>query len=50
MNSFVSGQCREVEEEVQLIVAECLGLLGAIDPSHLYTYVSTKGFHLSTPY
>ncbi|KAK3852062.1 hypothetical protein Pcinc_041331, partial [Petrolisthes cinctipes] len=40
--SFILSQCREVEEEVQLTVAECLGLLGAIDPSRLYTYDSNK--------
>ena len=37
------GQCREVDEDIQVLVAECLGLLGAIDPSRLYSYSNIKG-------
>nr|XP_045585132.1 serine/threonine-protein kinase atr-like isoform X1 [Procambarus clarkii] len=40
--SVLLAQCREVEEEVRVAVAECLGLLGAIDPTRLYTYSSIK--------
>ncbi|KAG7176083.1 serine/threonine-protein kinase atr-like [Homarus americanus] len=40
--SILLGQCRELEEEVQIAVAECLGLLGAIDPSRLYTHANIK--------
>ncbi|XP_068202044.1 serine/threonine-protein kinase ATR [Palaemon carinicauda] len=40
--SNLLGQCREVDEELQISVAECLGLLGAIDPTRLYTQTSIK--------
>ncbi|XP_047501891.1 serine/threonine-protein kinase ATR-like [Penaeus chinensis] len=40
--SILLGQCREVEEEVQVAVADCLGLLGAIDPMRLYTHSNIK--------
>lgn len=41
-------QCREVDEDVQVLVAECLGLLGAIDPSRLYSYSNIKGERIYT--
>nr|XP_053640480.1 serine/threonine-protein kinase ATR-like [Cherax quadricarinatus] len=40
--SVLLAQCREVEEDLRVAVAECLGLLGAIDPTRLYTYSSIK--------
>ncbi|XP_064108642.1 serine/threonine-protein kinase atr-like [Macrobrachium nipponense] len=40
--SNLLGQCREVDEELQTSVAECLGLLGAIDPTRLYTQTNIK--------
>ncbi|XP_050687762.1 serine/threonine-protein kinase ATR-like isoform X2 [Eriocheir sinensis] len=40
--SALLDQCREVDEDVQVLVAECLGLLGAIDPSRLYSYSNIK--------
>ncbi|KAK8381931.1 hypothetical protein O3P69_015148 [Scylla paramamosain] len=40
--SALLGQCREVDDDVQVLVAECLGLLGAIDPSRLYSYSNIK--------
>ncbi|KAK7086777.1 hypothetical protein SK128_004453, partial [Halocaridina rubra] len=40
--SILLGQCREVEEELHIVVAECLGLLGAIDPARFYTQTSIR--------
>lgn len=41
--SLLIGQCRSgQDEEVQNLVAECLGMLGAIDPSRLYRFTNIK--------
>ncbi|XP_076061506.1 serine/threonine-protein kinase atr-like isoform X2 [Oratosquilla oratoria] len=40
--SILLNQCGENDPEIQIFVAECLGLLGAVDPASLYTKKSSK--------